>query len=136
MQDVSHQAMWIKKGVRLIDETEGDGKLVRRHQIYIMAFRVALNKGEIITSPAKCLSHTIDENLKQYNDGFLQSRIRVDRENLIDGLFYAIEGMKVGGYRKVGIAPHLAYREEGIPGIIPKNAKLIVEVKVLSQCTD
>ena len=38
--------------------------------------------------------------------------------------------MRVGGYRKVVIAPHLAYREKGIPAVIPPNAKLTVEITV------
>ena len=53
---------------------------------------------------------------------------------MIDGIFYAIEGMKNGGYRKVAIAPHLAYRKKGIPGVIPENAKIIAELKVLREC--
>ena len=126
--------MWIKKGVKLLDDIPGEGDRVRRHAIYILAIRITLNKGEIIRSAQNCLSHTIDEHLKFHEDGFLESRIRIDRENLINGIFYAVQGMKVGGYRKVAIAPHLAYREKGIPGIIPKNAKIIAELKVLREC--
>ena len=55
---------------------------------------------------------------------------RVDREFLFDGLFYGIEGMRVGGTRLLEIAPHLAFRERGVPGIIPANAVLRVEVTV------
>ena len=44
--------------------------------------------------------------------------------------------MKVGGYRKVTISPHLAYGEKGIPGIIPQNAKLTAEIKVLRAVGD
>jgi FKBP-type peptidyl-prolyl cis-trans isomerase len=36
--------------------------------------------------------------------------------------------MNVGGYRKVRISPHLAYRDKGIPGLIPPNAVLICEI--------
>ena len=41
--------------------------------------------------------------------------------------------MKVGGYRKVVISPHLAYGLTGIPGIIPENAKITAEIKVLKE---
>jgi FKBP-type peptidyl-prolyl cis-trans isomerase len=37
-------------------------------------------------------------------------------------------GMKVGGYRKVRISPHLAYRDKGIPDLIPPDAVLICEI--------
>jgi peptidylprolyl isomerase len=48
-------------------------------------------------------------------------------------LFYGVEGMRVGGTRRIRVAPHLAYREAGVPGVIPPNAILIVEVQVLSE---
>ena len=51
------------------------------------------------------------------------------------GLFYGIEGMRVGGTRRLRIAPHLAYRESGVPGVIPPNALLIVEIEILSERT-
>lgn len=38
--------------------------------------------------------------------------------------------MKAGGYRKVRISPHLAYRDKGIPGLIPPEAVLVVELWV------
>jgi FK506-binding nuclear protein len=48
-------------------------------------------------------------------------------------MFYAVQGMNVGGYRKVTISAHLAYGEKGIPDIIPPNAKLTVEIKVIEE---
>ena len=44
--------------------------------------------------------------------------------------------MRVGGTRTLRIAPHLAYGERGIPGVIPPNAVLTVEVAVLSERLD
>jgi len=125
--------MWIKKGVKLLEDNPGNGTPVRRQAVYVLAIRITLNKGDIIKEASRCISHTIDDNLKLHDDGFLESRIRIDRENLLNGIFYAVEGMKVGGYRKVAIAPHLAYQEKGIPGVIPKNAMVIVEIKVLRE---
>jgi len=29
--------------------------------------------------------------------------------------------MKEGGYRKVKAKPHLAYREAGVPGVVPRT---------------
>ena len=125
--------MWLKKGVKLLEETEGDGPEVQRQRNYILAIRVALNQGEIVTTPDKCISHSWDDNRKVHEDGFFEHRTRIDRENLIAGIFYAVQGMKVGGTRKVAISPHLAYGEKGIPGVIPENAKLTVEIKVLRE---
>ena len=40
----------------------------------------------------------------------------------------ALLGMKQGGYRKVRVSPHLAYREQGHADLIPPDAVLILEL--------
>lgn len=62
----------------------------------------------------------------------LFTSLRIDREYMFAGLFYGVEGMRVGGTRRLRIAPHFAYRETGVPGVIPPNALVIVEIEVLS----
>jgi FKBP-type peptidyl-prolyl cis-trans isomerase FkpA len=39
--------------------------------------------------------------------------------------------MRVGGTRRLEIAPHLAYGDAGIPGRIPPAAVLVVEITIL-----
>ena len=63
----------------------------------------------------------------------LFTTLRVDRVFMFAGLFYGVEGMRVGGSRRLRVAPHLAYREAGVPGVIPPNALLTVEIEVVSQ---
>jgi FKBP-type peptidyl-prolyl cis-trans isomerase len=62
----------------------------------------------------------------------LDTHFRYDREHLISGLFQGCEGMNVGGTRKLRIAPHLAFRETGVPGSIPPYALLTAEIHFLS----
>jgi FKBP-type peptidyl-prolyl cis-trans isomerase len=50
------------------------------------------------------------------------------RRQAIAGVEQALTGMKAGGYRKVRIGPHLAYRDKGIPDLIPPNSVLTVEI--------
>jgi hypothetical protein len=46
----------------------------------------------------------------------------------IAGVEYALLGMRKGGYRKVRVSPHLAFREEGLPELVPAGAVLIIEL--------
>ena len=65
------------------------------------------------------------------NGETLVTQILVNRGQLVSGLFYGLDGMRVGGTRRLEIAPHLAYGERGVPGVIPPNALLIAEIAVL-----
>lgn len=56
--------------------------------------------------------------------------VDLKRRYCIAGLRYGIEGMRVGGHRRVIVPPHLAYGAEGLPGYVPANAILICEVEL------
>jgi len=117
----------IRKGVKLLEERQGAGDLVQRQREYILSIRLTLNNGEVLDARP----WEAGMSLRQSEDGFFEHRKRLDRCVSIPGLFYAVQGMRIGGYRKVAISPHLAYGEKGIPDQIPPNAKLIAEIKVL-----
>ena len=50
------------------------------------------------------------------------------KREVVLAIEHAQIGMRVGGYRKLRASPHVAYRQEGIPGVIPENAVLLVEL--------
>jgi hypothetical protein len=52
---------------------------------------------------------------------------------LINGLFYGVEGMSVGGTRRLKISPQLGYGERGVPGVIPPNSVLNAEITILEE---
>ena len=58
----------------------------------------------------------------------------MDRRSLVNGLCYGVEGMRVGGMRQLEIAPHLAYGDRGVPGVIPGRAVLTAEITILKAC--
>lgn len=118
-----------KSGIRLLDETEGKGELVQRQQVYQMRIRMWLNQGDPIVWQRPW--GLIDRARLQDEGKTLITDLRIDRENLFNGLFYGIEGMRIGGSRRLKISPHLAYGERGVEGQIPANAVIIVEVTIM-----
>jgi hypothetical protein len=120
-----------RSGIKLITETPGEGALVERQHVYQVRLKMWLNQGEPVR-----WEHPwgmIDRARLEDDGATLITDLRIDRENLFAGLFQGIDGMRIGGRRKLKISPHLAYGERGIPGRIPAQAVIIVEIEFISE---
>jgi hypothetical protein len=120
----------LRSGLTLLVDVPGSGEPVRRQHVYRIRLRLWLNRGE----PVRWRSAWGPAGAAALDDdgALLTTEVRIDRRSLVNGLFYGVEGMRVGGTRRLEIAPHLAYGERGVPGIIPPHARLVAEVTILS----
>lgn len=99
-------------GVEYEDVKLGDGPTAVRGAKVEVRYDLFLNRGQ-----------QIQENQ--------HSSFRVGKRRSIPGLEYGVEGMRVGGERRLRVGPHLAYRERGVPGVIPAEAVLEFYVTLL-----
>jgi uncharacterized protein len=119
----------LRSGLRLLTDVPGSGELVRRQHNYSIRLRLWLNRGEAVRWQTAW--GPVGVARLEDNGETLITEVRLDRRSLINGLFYGVEGMRVGGMRRLEMAPHLAYGDRGVPGIIPPGAKLIAEITIL-----
>lgn len=114
----------------LLLDIPGNGALVRRQQSYDVTLRLWV-EGEPVrwhmASGPVGVARLEDEGRQ------LVTRVRIDRRSLVNGLFYGVDGMRVGGTRRVAIAPHLAYGSRGVPGVIPPDAALTAEITIVGE---
>jgi hypothetical protein len=120
----------LRSGLALLLNISGAGEPVRRQQRYHIRLRLWLNHGEPVRWQT---ARGLFGAARLEDDGeTLITEARIDRRSLIAGLFYGVEGMRVGGMRRLEIAPALAYGDRGVPGIIPAAAVLIAEITILA----
>lgn len=102
----------MRQGIEIQDLRPGSGPTAERGHTVTIRYTGFLNRGD-----------TFQENIT--------ATFRLGSREVIPGLEYGVEGMRVGGLRRVRVSPHLAYGAAGVPGLIPPNAVLTFEVELL-----
>ena len=122
----------LRGGLTLLVDIPGTGEPVLRQHMYRIRLRLWLHHGEPVRWQAAWGTAGV---ARLDADGeTLTTDVRIHRGSLVSGLFYGVDGMRVGGMRKLEIAPHLAYGDRGVPGVIPPRAMLIAEITILEAC--
>jgi len=118
-------------GLTLLEEREGEGKPVGKGDCVAYNSRLFLENGDEVPLNAKQVEY-LPKDMIRVEGGvtFVDHKTVLGIRQTIAGVEHALMGMKVGGYRKVRISPHLAYRDNSIPDLIPPDAVLIVELWV------
>ncbi len=95
----------------------GEGDEAQRGQQVTVHYTGWLNDGSVFDSS------------KRRNDPF---DFHLGAGQVIRGWDLGVEGMRVGGTRKLTIPPDLAYGARGAGGVIPPQATLVFEVELLA----
>ena len=105
----------LPSGLKITDLTEGTGPVAERGKSVTVHFRCFLRRG--------------DEVFSSYERGE-PFRFAIGKRQVIAGFDYGVEGMRVGGKRRMIVSPHLGYRDL-VMTAIPPNAVLRFEVELL-----
>jgi uncharacterized protein len=119
----------LRSGLTLLADVPGSGDVVRRQHNYLIRLRLWLNRGEPVRwhmAWGRVGAARLEDNGET-----LITEVRIDRRSLVSGLFYGVDGMRVGGTRRLEIAPHLGYGDRGVPGVIPAAAVITAEITIL-----
>jgi FKBP-type peptidyl-prolyl cis-trans isomerase FkpA len=109
-------AITTASGLIIEDITAGEGAEARAGQTVSVHYTGWLTDGRKFDSS------------KDRNDPF---QFPLAARHVIAGWDEGVQGMKVGGVRKLTIPPNLGYGARGAGGVIPPNATLVFEVELL-----
>ena len=94
---------------------------------------IAEGEGDALSEASTITVHYVGQLLDGTRFGDtrdLGDPVTVPVTEVIDGWRFGIEGMKVGGRRRLIVPPELAYGSEGVTNLIPPGATLVFEVEL------
>lgn len=103
-------------GLKYEDLVAGDGAVAESGQTVVVHYTGWLTDGSKFDS-------SVDRNQP--------FRFLLGKGQVIRGWDEGVQGMKIGGKRKLTIPPQLGYGAAGAGGVIPPNATLVFDVELL-----
>ncbi len=124
--------MKIAEGIELLNEVVGDGQGADRGDRVTYNARFFLHRGDEVTQDTEILSRARAHCASRLVDGveLVDHVTTLGRRQAIAGVEKSLHGMAVGAYREVVVSPHLAYGGQGIPGRVPADALLRIQLWV------
>ena len=121
--------MRIKRGIELLEESEGDGNSAEKGDRVVFNLRIHLNRGDEVPINEQQAQHVPAEMIRIV-DGrpLVDHTTTLGKRQSIAAVEHTLIGMRQGGYRKVRSSPHLAYGKKGIEELIPHDAVLVLEI--------
>ncbi len=110
----------MQQDVTIQDLTLGQGKAAERGALITAHYRGYLADGS-----------EFDSSYKK-NAPF---QVVLSNKRVIQGWIIGLQGMQVGGKRKIHVPAHLAYGERAIGDMIPANSDLTFEIELLEVLT-
>ena len=122
----------ITKGIEIIEEVIGEGPEAERGFVVTYNARFFLRRGDEVTRDAEIISRIKDHVITRIVDGteLIDNVTQLGKRRPIAGVEKSLCGMRKNGYRQVLVSPNLAYGEKGVPGLIPANALLRIQIWV------
>lgn len=122
--------MKLPSGLEILEDQEGSGPAAELGNTITYNVRIFLNRGdEVPINEKQAVQEMPADRIRRENDQvFIDHISTLGKRQAIAGIEKAIVGMRVGGFRKVRVSPHLAYGNRGLPGLVPPDAVLDISI--------
>ena len=114
--DVPVEERETRGGVVYTDTRPGTGQRVRLGWTVVVHYSASLEDGTVFDS--------------SYDRG-LPEEFELGAHTVIRGWEQGMLGMAVGGQRHLVVPPELAWGAEGLPGLVPPDATVVLDVELL-----
>jgi len=119
-------------GLKLLKEILGTGPEAKKGDKIVYNTKIFLNQGDEVPlnqQQSERMPEHMNHILRKVDEyTFIDHHVILGKRETMAAVEYSLYEMKEGGYKKIKASPHLAYREKGVPGLIPENAVLTIEL--------
>jgi FKBP-type peptidyl-prolyl cis-trans isomerase len=106
-------------GLKYDEVKDSNGPVINVGQLVRINYRVALSRADLEAG-----------NLIDNSEEHEPLVVRLGEGELLPGVEEGAQGMRLGATRILVIPPELAFGERGVPGRVPKDATLFVEINI------